>query len=193
MGYGLPISYMGNSKALALDNNVATDLKSTNFGGYLKSSQVDMSNQQYLRIGNKDYKISIFKNNFVAKPEYVNYTISKSNMFNPHSLLGYENYEYSYITEPIQTSTVFQNYFGSKFDVKLWTDKNNNKQFDVGEEVSQFNNVKNYTRLNEIKRSIINLRKYLETNSVSEGLNRSYKLGLTSDDGINYKYKLMKY
>ena len=114
-------------------------------------------------------------------------------MFNPHSLLGYENYEYSYITEPIQTSTVFQNYFGSKFDVKLWTDKNNNKQFDVGEEVSQFNDVKNYTRLNEIKRSIINLRKYLETNSVSEGLNRSYKLDLTSDDGINYKYKLMKY
>ena len=193
MGYGLPISYMGNSKTLALDNNVATDLRSTNFGGYLKSSQVDMSNQQYLRIGNKDYKISIFKNNFVAKPEYVNYTISKSNMFNPHSLLGYENYEYSYITEPIQTSTVFQNYFGSKFDVKLWTDKNNNKQFDVGEEVSQFNDVKNYTRLNEIKRSIINLRKYLETNSVSEGLNRSYKLDLTSDDGINYKYKLMKY
>ena len=185
MGYGLPISYFSYNQYNQFNDVV--------LGGYLKLD--NLYNNIYLVASNsikeENIKLNVFKSNTIVKTKWQSF-IEDTN--SDVSLINQDKTLYSYVTDPLAISKL-TNLNNSTFNFKFWIDKNNNGQKDSNE-IVEIANANFYARQEEIKRSVINIRKYIENNNITLGLNNSYKISIKKIDtlgDIKYQYVLEKY
>ena len=185
MGYGLPISYFSYNQYNQFNDVV--------LGGYLKLD--NLYKNIYLVASNsikeENIKLNVFKANTIVKTKWQSF-IEDTN--SDVSLINQDKTLYSYVTNPLAISKL-TNLNNSTFNFKFWIDKNNNGQKDSNE-IVEIANANFYARQEEIKRSIINIRKYIENNNITLGLNNSYKISIKKIDtlgDIKYQYVLEKY
>ena len=185
MGYGLPISYFSYNQYNKFNDVV--------LGGYLKLD--NLYKNIYLVASNsikeENIKLNVFKANTIVKTKWQSF-IEDTN--SDVSLINQDKTLYSYVTDPFTISKI-TNLNNSTFNFKFWIDKNNNGEKDSNE-IVEIANANFYTRQEEIKRSVINIRKYIENNNITLGLNNSYKISIKKIDtsgNIKYQYVLEKY
>lgn len=185
MGYGLPISYFSYNQYNQFNDVI--------LGGYLKLD--NLYKNIYLvatnSIKEENIKLNVFKANTIVKTKWQSF-IEDTN--SDVSLINQDKTLYSYVTNPLAISKL-TNLNNSTFNFKFWIDKNNNGQKDSNE-IVEIANANFYARQEEIKRSVINIRKYIENNNITLGLNNSYKISIKKIDtlvDIKYQYVLEKY
>ena len=185
MGYGLPICYFSYNQYNQFNDVV--------LGGYLKLD--NPYKNIYLVASNsikeENIKLNVFKANTIVKTKWQSFFEDTNSDV---SLINQDKTLYSYVTDPLAISKL-TSLNDSTFNFKFWIDKNNNGQKDSNE-IVEIASANFYARQEEIKRSVINIRKYIENNNITLGLKNSYKISIkkidTSGD-IKYQYVLEKY